>query len=484
MRRMRAVPRSAAQEGVVGGLAARARQAWAPENQMRGAVFAGALLLEVVSAVFGGASQGNAPGLMAVEIASLPLLFVSLCLVLAGAAPKAATAPMLLLAAIVAVPLLQLVPLPADVWSHLPGRDLEARIVAAVGLGRPSLPFSLAPEDTWRAAMALAPPAAMFLGALFLGDGQRRALAATWLALALISLGLGVLQMLGGPDSPLYLYQITNPGSPVGLFANRNHQATLLFALMPMAAMFTVGFRGRFEDARAVRALLAVLYIVIAIVGVAVTRSRAGVVLSGLAIVGVAAVIARGGTFRRRWRAAAGVAIGALAAVGAVLIFALGPILERFGEGGEPRFQGWPLVERAAMAFMPLGSGIGSFQAVYGQAEPLIQVSPIYFNHAHNEYLELWLETGVVGAALLLAFVAWLGARMAAIWGRRANEAEGDLAAAASVLVLLVAAHSAVDYPLRTEAIAVLFAFACACLIAPAPIMPAGDTAAAVRRRA
>ena len=345
-------------------------------------------------------------------------------------------------------------------------------------MGRAPLPFSLTPQATWRSLLALAPPAAMFIGALMLTDRQRRMMAALWLVLAICSLCLGGLQILGGADSPLYFYQVTNAGSPVGFFSNRNHQAAFLLCLTPVAAIFAARFDGRFDSPRAFPALAAILYVFMAIVGVAATRSRAGVLLTLLALGGAAAIVLRGEAVRRHWRAAAGLGIGAVVAIGGVLAFGLGPIMARFGEGGEPRFEGWPIVLHAAQAFLPLGSGVGSFEAVYGAAEPLNQVSPIYFNHAHNDYLELGLETGLVGGALLVLFVAWFAVRTAAIWRRRIEAGGSGLAAACSVLALLLLAHSTVDYPLRTEAIAVLFAFACATIAAWRP----GEDAP-VRRR-
>ncbi len=117
----------------------------------------------------------------------------------------------------------------------------------------------------------------------------------------------------------------------------------------------------------------------------------------------------------------------------------------------------------AARDHLPLGSGLGSFQTVYFSVEPLSQVSGVYFNHAHNDYLELLLEAGLPGAVLFGLFLAWLAVRTAGVWIQRAA-AGADLAAAASFTLLLLLAHSAVDYPLRTEALAVLFAFACAAL--------------------
>jgi hypothetical protein len=404
------------------------RHAWSGPAQATTAAFASAVLLLFASALFGGASQTNALSLMAVEVASLPLLFVGLYLVLAGSAPRLAVPALILLAAIVAAPALQLVPLPAWLWTRAPGRGTLVHALDALQLGRPAEPFSLAPQQTWRSLLALAPPAAMFVGGLFLTDGQRRTLVWCWLALAVIGLGVGVLQMMGGETSALYFYRITNNGSPVGFFSNRNHEASFLLCLLPMAAAFALRFDGRFEGPRALPSLAAALYVFVAIVGVAATRSRAGVLLTGAALILSAGLAIRGGALRRHWRAGLAVGLGAAAAVGAVLLFGLAPILDRFSEGGEPRFEGWPVALAAGARFLPLGAGVGAFQTVYESVEPLNQVSPIYFNHAHNDFLELWLETGVVGAALLAAYAAWLVQRCAVIWRARPDSTRADLA--------------------------------------------------------
>lgn len=430
------------------------------------ALFGCALLLLFASALLGGASQGNALSLAAVEVASLPLLFVSLFLLLAGRGPRGIVVPVVLLALVVATPLAQLAPLPPGVWMALPGRGVVTQVLDVTGLGRPSLPLSLAPEETWRAALALAPPAAMFLGAVLLSPQQRRLMAGCWLGLAALSVGLGALQLIGGADSALYFYAITNSDSPVGFFSNRNHLASLLLCLVPVAAAFAADFGGRLDDRRAIPAALAVLYVFVAIAGVAATRSRAGLFLLGLALVGAFAILARSGAIRRHWRASLAVGLGVAAAVALVLTLGLGPIMARFG-GGELRFEGWPIVLRLADSYLPLGAGVGAFQTLYPAVEPLTQVSPIFFNHAHNDYLELWLETGVVGAGLFAVFAAWFLGRFVAAWRSRPGREADDLPAACTLLILLELGHSLLDYPLRTETMAVLFAFACAAIAAP-----------------
>ena len=104
--------------------------------------------------------------------------------------------------------------------------------------------------------------------------------------------------------------------------------------------------------------------------------------------------------------------------------------------------------------------------SIYPAFEPITNLSPSYVNEAHNEYLQLILETGLIFPVLFAMFLGWLGFRLAATrrnpdW----NQAALTLAAAAGVAILLL--HSLVDYPLRTPALGCVFAFLCGCLAAP-----------------
>jgi O-antigen ligase len=89
---------------------------------------------------------------------------------------------------------------------------------------------------------------------------------------------------------------------------------------------------------------------------------------------------------------------------------------------------------------------------------------PQITNHAHDDYLELWLEGGWPFFALAAAMIAALGW---AAWGAwRSRDAEDSLwAKAASISLLLVLLHSLFDYPLRTTAIEAVFAVLAAVLV-------------------
>jgi O-antigen ligase len=371
-----------------------------------------------------------------------------------------------IMALVVATPLLQLIPLPPALWSGLPGQGPRLVALRLAGVEPPWLPMSLAPRETASAALALIPPAAMLMGSLCLTADQVRRLGGLWIILAVAGLGLGMAQIADPAGGLAYPYRTTNLGSLVGLFANRNHEAGFLLALPPFAAALAVREipRARPEargGALAPGQWLAGLFILISVIALGAIKSRAGVILAAPAIIAAIAIVWRASSRRAGRGAIAGVSAAAIIAISVVAAFGLTPIVSRFApqSDGEFRLEAWPHVVDAAKSFLPLGSGVGSFDRVFEAAEPLVLVRPTYFNHAHNDYLELWLETGWVGVAIFSLFLVWL-----AIATLRAWRGGSDLARASSAAILLLMAESAVDYPLRTETLAVLFAFCCGTL--------------------
>ena len=183
-------------------------------------------------------------------------------------------------------------------------------------------------------------------------------------------------------------------------------------------------------------------------------RSRAGIiVLAPVVVLTALILLPRLRTARWRWAVGSGAALALVAMIAVVLT----PILGRFGPdtGPEFRYRAWPLIWREASRHLPFGSGVGSFDRVYRAIEPLRFVTPKFFNHAHNDLLELWLETGWMGVAALMTVAAWFLRAGVRAWSAAGSSAER----AASVGVLALAAMSWVDYPLRTEAAATLFGF-------------------------
>ncbi|GAA0645501.1 O-antigen ligase family protein [Brevundimonas lenta] len=432
------------------------------KGQWDAAAIAAAILL-ALSFVFGGASREHALRLAAVELASLPLLIIGAGRLLKSGLWREHRFALGLLGALAALPLIQLIPLPPAVWTALPGRSEMVLALELAGLQPGWAPLSVTPDLTWQAFLALLPPAAIFLAVLTAPQSLTARMVAFWLGAAVIGILFGTAQLASGGER-LYPWATTSAGSVTGFFANRNHLATLLLATLPFAAVFGAAVLRRRSDKR-MPLWFGALFMGLVVVGLAAIRSRAGVILFGpVAIASLLAAWVAAGRGRPN-PALLALAGGVAAAVGAVAILALPPILARFDVQSAPegRFEGWPVVAEAANTYLPLGSGIGSFDAVFRSVEPLERLDPTFFNHAHNEYLETWLEAGWLGAALIIAFLVWYGRRLWAAW-KAGPSRERDLQRAASIALLAMLAHSGVDYPLRTATLAVLFALCAAIL--------------------
>jgi len=421
------------------------------------------LALLAISLVFGGASREHALRLALVELAALPLLVLGAEWLLREDRWRSRIGALGLLGAVCAIPLIQLVPLPAFFWENLPGRD---QLVLALGLGglEPGWGrISMTPDLTWGAALALIPPAAMLVGTLSLSDRQRERLVVFCIAATVLSIFLGAAQLASG-GSRLYPWATTAAGTVSGFFANRNHLATYLLVALPFAIV--LGAASMRRRGRQMTPLwLAALFVGLVVIGIAAIRSRAGLALFAPTLVAslIAAWIAAG---RGRPRRSFLVLVGSAgAALTAVAILALPPILARFDTqaNAETRFDRWPLVAEVAQTYLPLGSGIGSFDGIYRSVEPLEQLDRTFFNQAHNDYLEVWLETGWTGIALIIAFLVWYGRRCWTAWRAEASQ-HSDLQRAASIGIGVILLHSAVDYPLRTITISVLLALCCGLL--------------------
>ena len=421
-----------------------------------------AVILLALSFALGGASQNHALRLALVELASLPLLVLASGRLLQTGAWREHRFALGLSAAVVAIPLIQLMPLPPAVWTSLPGRDQMVLALELAGLEPGWAPLSVTPDRTWGSALALAPPAAFFLAMLSLTHIQRERMVRICIAAAIAGILLGAAQLASGGDN-LYLWDVA-AGQVRGFFANRNHLASSLLVALPFAIVFgaaTLRRRNRRTSALWFGALFAGLVVV----ALAAIRSRAGITLFApvMAVSLLAAWIAAG-----RGRPGPGllVMVGAVGtALTAVAVLALPPILARFDTQNqlEGRSDRWPLVAEAAQTYLPIGSGIGSFDAVYRSVEPLEELDSTFFNQAHNHYLETWLEAGWLGGGVILAFLIWYARRCWTAW-KAPPSREGDLQRAASIGIGVLLLHSVGDYPLRTTTLAVVFALCCGLL--------------------
>ena len=446
----------------------------------------------VSSLLLGGGTRGGFLSDTILELIAIPAFLASLATLVAlprSESKQRAEWALMLCLAIAALPLVQLVPLPPWLWTELPNREQMVTVFDLLGRELPWLPISVSPSATWVSVLSLLPPFAIYLGVIQLSYRERRVMSLIFVAFGIVAAFVGLAQVAQGPGSPLRFFSVTNESEAVGFFANRNHFAALLYSLLLFGAAwatnvaYTVGSwseRKNFETSTIATLTACFLGLVILIVTESITRSRAGLALTIIAIAGALAL-----PLADRRRSSGGVtpvrlilASASLAIVLAVQ-FALYRILDRFADDplADSRVTFARNTIAAAKAYMPFGSGVGTFVSVYPIFElPQDAISNAFVNHAHDDLLEVWLEGGVISLCLIAAFATWFLLRSAKIWWHVPDSIRAIdllLARAATIVVPLIIAHCAVDYPLRTGAIMAVFAFSCALLIEP--LAPAWD---------
>jgi O-antigen ligase len=445
------------------------------------------LVLMVGAILLGGATREGDVANALVRLLSLPVLVLAVGRLFEVRPDREVLFLYALTAAVVAVPLVQLIPLPPGLWSHLPGRATFADGYGAAGMALPFLPLSLSRDDTLNAGLALLPGVATFLAVATLDDQSRRRFIPWILALVTASVALGLAQIADGPESLLRPYETTNASAAVGFFANRNHQAALLLTAVPLIAVWLRRVLQKGSRRQPLFLGIGLGLAAALAAGIAVSESRAGMMLLVPALAGALAIIF--GVRLPRLSVRLMLAVGVVLVLGVLLALRTG-LFQTLADlpstmEDELRLQVAPTIIKAALEYTPFGSGLGTFDPIYRMFEPAR--GNAFLNHAHNDYLEIWLETGVVGPLLLVLFLGWFVRAGARVWRR----AEGDdLSRGATVVIGLLLIHSLVDYPLRTAAMSVIFAYACGCLVrAPASprqqvaeIIPARRSGRRVRR--
>ena len=290
-------------------------------------------------------------------------------------------------------------------WSISPSRSLEASLFTIAILG-----FSL------------------FVAQL--NDYQQKRLI-RFIALGfVINILIGIIQLSFGSRitiTGVLPYNITS-----GMFANENHFSSLIYIMLPL-------FAWRFlTDSKKPWAYLTIAGLIVFFefaIG-----SRAGMAISlGLALFSFFWAIFAIPT--GKYKLLIYVLITATALIEFYVITDL-PLAT-----GVSRTLIFSITWEAIQDHWLTGTGLGSFLLVIPMFEKQKDIYYVYINQAHNEYLQLFLELGIVIIPMILLFLVQI----------IQNMFNSKLSKMATISLLAIMAHSTVDYPLRTMAIAIVF---------------------------
>lgn len=256
-----------------------------------------------------------------------------------------------------------------------------------------------------------------------------------------------------------WVIPVHSGGAVFGPYINHSHYAGLMELLVPIPLVFALGTFYR----RPLRVLFGFAALVMGST-IFLSQSLGGMISFSVQLVLLTVfVVSRKGGRRSRWRLL--LQLGLMCVLLAALLIAAQPtgLGERITSILRPLTRGDAAIRVAILKDgarmvrdrLILGWGLATFPVVYPSYRTFY--SNFVVNEAHNDYLQILAETGLVGFGILLAFVALLyrsGLQRLEHW-RRELRAGMILAAIVSCTGLLV--HAFCDFNLQIPANAALF---------------------------
>ncbi len=405
--------------------------------------------------VAGGASRPDVLGQPIVRFFAWTIVIVA-ALTFPRVNWRVAIAPMAILGAMSLLVASQLVVLPPSIWTSLPGREIFTEIPVLVGIDQPWRPLSISPSGTSNAMASLTVPVAVLILALNLNSTQHWRIVGLLLGLMVAGTMVAVLQFSEAQFENPFLNRASGVAVS-GNFANRNHFALFL----SMGCLLALGWAIRPSGSKRNVAIAFVLIPVFVLVILA-TGSRTGLLLGVLGCA-FGAALAHQRLFQELQKLSKRLSIAiaippVILLVGAVwlsVVLGRASAIDRAAtvvDAAALRGDIWAVTSELVSRYFPAGAGFGTFDPVFRIAEPDAMLNPNYFNHAHNDWLQVLLEGGFAGAVLLFFALAWFVRRSIVVWLLDRGKSRRDLvlAKAGSGVILLTLIASFTDYPART----------------------------------
>ncbi len=367
-----------------------------------------------------------------------------------------------LLWAIVALATLQLVPLPPALLGVISPASW-----AFHHLGKEELlwePLSLSPGATGRGLFCVGAVMALYAFACreYRSEAWRRRALAT-LAVAAAALGtVGLVQ--AASEAPSRIYGVIDVDfqrawAIWGPYMNRNHFAGYVAMMVPLGVGLAVagtaefrhlrrrfGFGRALGDASFPRALQWSAFALYLAVASQAPQTRGGLLCLGA---GLAALLLLAGHARVVLTASALLGLGALS------LLDFSNVSSAFEGRGMNRLGIWKAMLPMLQDFPVFGTGLNTFLVAFRPYQ--VDFRSYWVTAAHNDYLQVVADLGLLGAALAVPLGLGLVRAMLA--------ARGDaLLAAAAAGVAGAAAHAVFDYALQVPANAAAFAILCGVL--------------------
>jgi O-antigen ligase/Tfp pilus assembly protein PilF len=270
------------------------------------------------------------------------------------------------------------------------------------------------------------------------------------------------------PNNKIYwIRELTQGGTPFGPYVNRNHFAGLMGMIFPLIVSLFIYYLPKFKDL-SLRGKIAALFTtpksntsvllglsaVLTATAIFLSLSRGGIASLVMSVVFLGLLLAKRPGRKRRGLVVVSVIIVTLYTVG---WFGWGPVFQRFqnirnfqGEISDLRLDIWKDSLNIVRDFPLTGTGFGSYVSIY-PAYKTIDNEGIA-THAHNDYLELLTNGGVIFAFLLVWFCFAVLRRSYSVFRARRDPFSIALFSGSLAGIFSILLHGITDFNLQIGA--------------------------------
>jgi O-antigen ligase len=288
-----------------------------------------------------------------------------------------------------------------------------------------------------------------------------------------------ILQKFTSPDLIFWFRSAAN-ATPFGPWVNRNHYAGFMGLLFPLALTLFFYYRPNLSNQRSFRARAVAIFsspgsnihfflgfsVVLILSSIVIGLSRGGIIATNLALFFFLILLTKKSIHYGK--------TSFLVLFGGVLLavtwFGWEPILTRFNasitETGSIVFVRWHLWKDCVPLikdFLLTGSGFGTFIHIFPQYNTL--PTSLIFHHAHNDYIELLTNGGLIGFLLVAWFVITIVYNGFKSLSKRREQYSVLLIIGGLTSIFSLLVHSITDFNMHNGANGLYFFFLCGVLI-------------------
>jgi putative inorganic carbon (hco3(-)) transporter len=404
---------------------------------------------------------------------------------------------------------LQFAPLPADWVLLLSPRAYEAHALVAATSGQPlaaRLTISIDPHatrDFWFKTLAYG---CTFALTLLLVDTRHRLelLLKTLVISGTLQALYASLMVLSGLEYSFLIQKAIGQGLATGTFVNRNHLAGYLNLCLAAGIGLMIAKLGGADIhtwRQRLRSIVHLLlgektrlriYLIVMVIGLVLTRSRMGnaAFFASTLIVGSLGLIMMRNAPRTTM-----LFLASLIALDVLIVgtwFGVDQVAKRIQQTEittnadnvlptEDRDEVDRLAMRYAKDYWLTGSGGGSFYVAFPGYSDQGLIG--YFDFAHNDYVQVLAETGVIGLTLCALIVAMAAAQALLALRRRNDPLMRGTAFGITLAICWLAIHSAVDFNMQIPANAFTMTLMLSLAWVAATLPGGAETANGLRKR-